>query len=91
MTAVGRSIRSEEDEDLPDVTFNVLDFFADDIESNSLGEWSALADSDDITNFDTESWGAVNGDGVVAFLKSVVLLDVMEVITSDNDRAGHLG
>jgi hypothetical protein len=50
-----------------------------------------LADSDDITNFDTESWGAVNGDGVVAFLKSVVLLDVMEVITSDNDRAGHLG
>jgi hypothetical protein len=26
----------------------------------------------------------------VAFLKSVVLLDVMEVVTSDNDRTGHL-
>jgi hypothetical protein len=26
----------------------------------------------------------------VAFLKSVVLLNVMEVVTSDNDRTGHL-
>ena len=68
----------------------MLDFLADDIESNGLGEGSALANSDDITNFDTESWRAVSRNGVVAFLKSVVLLDVMEVVTSDNDRTGHL-
>lgn len=49
-----------------------------------------MANSDDITNFDTESWRAVSCNGVVAFLKSVVLLDVMEVVTSDNDRTGHL-
>lgn len=68
----------------------MLDFLADDIESNGLGEGSALANSDDITNFDTESWRAVSCNGVVAFLKSVVLLNVMEVVTSDNDRTGHL-
>lgn len=84
-------IRSEENENFPDVTFNVLHFFADYIESNGLGEGSALSNSDNITDFDTESWRTVSWDGVVAFLESVVLLDVMQVVASDNDRTGHLG
>jgi hypothetical protein len=68
----------------------VLDLFTDEIESNGLGKGSALVNSDDITNFDTESWRAVSYNGVVVFLKSVVLLDVMEVVTFDNDCTGHL-
>ena len=51
---------SEEDEDLLNVTFNVLDLLSDDIEANGLGEWSALSDGDDITWVETESWGAVS-------------------------------
>ena len=51
---------SEEDEDLLNVTFNVLDLLSDDIEADGLGEWSALSDGDDITWVETESWGAVS-------------------------------
>ena len=47
--------RSEEDENLLDVTFNVLDFLADDVEADSLGERATLANSHDITDLDTES------------------------------------
>ena len=46
---------SEENEDLLDVTFNVLDLLADDVEADSLGEWAALANGHDITDLDTES------------------------------------
>ena len=52
--------RSEENEDLFDVTLNALDLFADDIEADSLGEGAALADSHDITGLDTEGGGAVS-------------------------------
>lgn len=66
-------MRSEEDEDFLDVAFNVLLLLADHVESDSLGEGSALADSHDITDFDAESGGAVSGDGLMALLESVVL------------------
>ena len=45
---------SEEHEDLLDVTFDVLDLLADDVEADGLGEGAALADSHDITDLDTE-------------------------------------
>ena len=80
---------SEEHEDLLDVTFDVLDLLADDIEADSLGEGAALADSHDITDLDTESWRAVSGDGLMTLLKSVVLLDVMQVVASDDDGSCH--
>ena len=47
--------RSEEDEDLLDVAFDVLDFLAEDVEADGLGERAALADGDDITDLDAES------------------------------------
>jgi len=62
----------------------VLDLFAENIEANSLGEGTALADSDDITDGDTESRRAVNGDLVVTFLESSVLGQVVQVIASDD-------
>ena len=80
---------SEENEDLLDVAFDVLDLLADDVEADGLGEGTALADGHDITGLDTESGGAVDGHGLMALLEPVVLLDVMEVIASDNDRPRH--
>ena len=78
---------SEENEDFLDVTFDTLDFLAENVEANSLGDWSALAYSHHITLLKTESWGAMARDGLMTFLESVVLLDVMEVITSDDDSS----
>ena len=82
---------SEEDESLLDVTFNALDFLTDDVEAHGLGNGSALADSDDITNLETEGWGAMSGQGLMALLKTIVLFDIMEIVASDDNRAMHLG
>ena len=67
----------------------MLDLFAENVEANSLGEGTALADSDDITDSDTESRRAVNGDLVVTFLESSVLGQVVQVIASDDQGPGH--
>ena len=80
---------SEEDEDLLDVTLDVLDLLADDVEAHGLGEGAALADSDHVTDLDAEGGRAVHGDVLMALLESVVLLDVVQVIAADDDRAGH--
>ena len=81
---------SEEHEDLLDVTFNVLNLLSDDVESNSLGEGSALTDGDNITSTESECWGAVDGDSSMSLLESVVLLDVVQVVTSDDNGSVHL-
>jgi hypothetical protein len=80
---------SEENEDLLDVTLNVLDFLAEDVEADGLGKGTALANSDDITSSDSESGGAVNGNVVMSLLESSVLGDEVEVIASDHDGPGH--
>ena len=80
---------SEEDESFLDVTFNTLDFLTEHVEADSLGDGSALADCDHIALFETEGWGAVDRDVLVALLESVVLLDVVEVIAADNDSPAH--
>ena len=85
------SRRSEEDEDLLDVTFNVLDLLADDVEAHGLGEGTALADGHDITDADAEGGRAVGRDGSVALLKTVVLLDEVEVVAADDNRVLHFG
>ena len=82
---------SEENESLLDVTFNTLDLLADNVEANGLGDWFALSDGDDITDLQSESWGAVDGHSLMTLLESVVLLDVVEVITADDNRSVHLG
>ena len=68
----------------------MLDLLTDNVEADSLGKGSALADGDNITSTDAESGGAVSCDGLVALLESVVLLDVMEVITTDDNGVLHL-
>ena len=69
----------------------MLDFLADDVEANSLGKRSALADSNNISDSEAESWGAVSSDGLVTLLDPVVLLDVVKVIAADDDGVLHLG
>jgi hypothetical protein len=84
-------IRSEHDKGLSDVAFNSLLLNSNDVESNSLGDWSALTNSDDVTGSNTrESWGAVSGEVMMSLLESVILLDVMEVISSEGNSTGHL-
>ena len=64
----------------------------DHVEADGLGEGSALANSDDVTLLDSgESGGAVSGEVIVSLLESVVLLDVMKVVSSDDDGSSHLG
>ena len=83
--------RSEEHKDLLNVTFDVLNLLTDHVEADSLGDGSALSNSHDITDTETEGGGAVSGNGLVALLESVVLLDEVEVITTDDDSTVHLG
>jgi hypothetical protein len=49
-----------------------------------------LSDGHDISDSESEGGGAVSGEGLVTLLKSVVLLDEMEVIASDDDGSLHL-
>ena len=60
--------------------------------SDGLGDWSALSDGEDISNSDSlESWGKMGRKVVMSLLESVILLDVMKVISSQDDGVGHLG
>ena len=62
-----------------------------DVESNSLGERSALANGDLVSDFDSESGRAVDGQVLVSFLVSPVLGDEVQVVPSDDDGSVHLG
>jgi len=66
-----------------------LGLFAEDVETDSLGEGSALSDSHDVTDNKTESRGFVACNSLVAFLESSVFLDEVEVIASDDNVVFH--
>ena len=69
----------------------MLLLLTDNVEADGLGKGSALTNSHDVTDLNAEGWGAVSGQGLVALFESVVLLDVMQVIASDDDSSLHLG
>ena len=60
------------------------------VEADSLAQWAALTESDDVTFLASEAWGDVSTDVLVALLISLVLWDVVEIITTDHDCAAHL-
>lgn len=65
---------------------------SDDIKSNCLRERSALTYSNNVANFDVvECWRAVNSDCSMSLLISVILLDEMDIVSSDDNRVLHLG
>lgn len=57
----------------------------------SLAERAALANGNLVTFFNTESRGNVSGQVLVALLVTVVLGNVVEVFTADNEGTVHLG
>ena len=85
-------INSEHDEGLSNVALDSLLLDSDHVEPHGLGEGAALTHSDDIAGSDTgESRGQVGGQVVVPLLESVVLLDIVEVVSAEDDGSGHLG
>ena len=63
----------------------------EDVETDSLGEGSALTDQSDVSDLDVESGGAVGVDVFVSLLVPVVFGDVVQVVTSDDEGSLHLG
>jgi hypothetical protein len=61
------------------------------ISTYSLAERAALADGDLVTFFNTESGRDVGSQVLVAPLVTVVLGDVVEVFTADDEGTVHLG
>ncbi len=80
---------SEEHELFSNITDNFVRDNLKNIKMNSLGEWSALPDNNDVTFFNWESWWAVDWDISVSLLISVVFWDIMEIVTSDNNGSLH--
>lgn len=64
---------------------------AEDVESDGLGERSALTDGDGVTFLDTECGADVCGEVLVSLLVSGVLGDEVEVLSADDDGTVHLG
>ena len=82
----------EEHELFLDGSEDLVSLDLEDVESDGLGEGSALSDGDNITFVDSlESGGAVSGDVGVSLLVSAVLFDIVEVISSDDDGSVHFG
>ena len=57
----------------------------------SLGQWTALADGNLVTLLNTESWGDVGSEVLVALLVTGVLWDEVKVLATDDKGAVHLG
>ena len=70
---------------------STLGFMGENVESHSLGEWAALSNGDDISFLYSEGRRAVGSNVLVSLLKTTVLLDVVEVISSNDDGVLHLG
>jgi hypothetical protein len=61
-----------------------------DVESDSLGERTALTESHEVTLVDTEARRQVSWEILVTLLETVVLGDVVKVITTHDNGTAHL-
>ena len=74
---------SEHDEGLSDVALYELLLNSEHVESDGLAKWSALTNGDDVADLGScESWAEMSWQIVMSLLESVVLSDVMQVISS---------
>ena len=83
--------KSEEHELFSDVTDDFVGNNFQDVETDCLAQRSAFTDHNDITFLNCESWWTVNWDISVSLFVSVVLGNVVEVISSDDYGSLHLG
>jgi hypothetical protein len=67
-----------------------LRLMSHDIELNGLGQRTALPNSHNVTLFHGETGAAMGVNVLVTLLETTVLLDVVEVIPTNNDGALHL-
>ena len=83
---------SEKDKLFLDVSFNSLGLNSQNIEPNSLGQRSALAYSHDVSFSESgESWGHMHWNVGVSLFKSIVLFNIVQVISPDHSSPLHLG
>ena len=75
---------------LSDISDNSVLFDTEDIEMNSLGKRSAFSNGDNISLLDSEAWRAVSNDVSMSLLISVILLNIVEIVSSNNDSVFHL-
>jgi hypothetical protein len=81
----------EESELLLSCAENLVLLNLENVESHGLRQRSALSTSDNITLLNIEARRAVHGRVLVTLLETIVLLDVVQVVTTDDDGSGHLG
>jgi len=62
-----------------------------DIKTNSLGERTTLSDGNDISILDSKGRRAVSRNVLVPLLETTVLSDVVQVVSTDDNRSLHLG
>ena len=68
-----------------------LRLVSNNVETNGLGQRSALANGNNISFVNSlESRGQVSGDVSVTLFKSVVLGQIVEVVTTNNNSSLHL-
>jgi len=65
-------------------------FMCNNVEPDCLRQRTTLANCDNITILDVESWGAVDGNILMPLFESPVFRNVVEVVPSDNEGALHL-
>jgi hypothetical protein len=69
-----------------------LGFVCQHVETHGLRQRAALSDGDDVSVLDgVKCRRAVGGNVLVSFLKTTVLRDVVQVVSSYDDRSLHLG
>ena len=61
-----------------------------DVESNSLRKRSALSNNNGITVLATESRRDVGGHVLMSLLETLILIDVVQVVSANDDGSGHL-
>jgi len=68
-----------------------LRLVSNNVETNSLGQRSALSNGNDVSFVNSlESRGQMSGDVSVALFESVVLGQVVEIVTTNNNSSLHL-
>lgn len=86
------SSSSEQHELFLHIAFNSLSLKSDHIEPDSLRERSALANSDYVSFSESrEGRRGMDRDVGVSLLETIVLLDVVEVVSPDDYGLLHLG
>lgn len=62
-----------------------------DVELNSLGQRTALSNSNNVTFLNSKAWTAMSMNGLVTLLETTVLLNVVKVIPTHDNGTLHLG